>query len=247
MVWRWLDTWFHSDAVEWLEAHGASGQGERIVDELNSIYQNSGLASRLVGLLAEEASRIHVMTARPIRVLQVGMRDGMMLRKFDEYSLQRGIPVELHGVEFRENLVRLARERCRGQIPAAHFHLDPTRNLEWAAAGSFDLVFSQFMLHHLDQSQLKNMLLASARITRFALIHFDLIRSFTAALLTWLYYTTRGYRHSRRDAVLSCRRAYLPRELTSIVKHLDGVASDLVIRRRFPFYLEVIMSKQGKA
>jgi len=232
---RWIDRWLCSDADELLEREGATDRGITIMNELNRAYQRTGLTAWLANVIVSEAQDIHGVTGTPVRILEIGMRDGGLLGEICQVANRENLPLDLHGVEFRSDLVALANKRLSAQGLPVESHYDASLDLDSFASCDFDIVYSSFVLHHQSQEGLKQLLLASFRISCHAVLHLDLTRSLWALALIWFFYTLFGYRASREDAVLSCRRAYRPDEVTAIMHELN-TGCDAMVRPVFPLY-----------
>lgn len=243
---RWIDRWLCSDADELLEREGATFNGIAIIDELNRAYQLTGLTTRMVNTIISEAQHIHAKTGKPVRILEIGMRDGELLGEISKVAKYKHVPLDLHGVEFRSDLASLANERLTAQGLPIQCHYEASRNLDSFASSNFDIVYSIFVLHHQSQDELKQLLSASFRVSRYAVLHFDLTRSLWTLVLIWSFYTLFRYRASRRDAVLSCRRAYRHNEVASIMDELN-IGHDTKITRIFPLYWSLHQPFDGKA
>lgn len=232
---RWIDRWLCSDADELLEREGATSRGVAIIDELNRAYQRTGLTARMVNTIVSESQRIHAVSGNPVRILEIGMRDGGLLGEISKVAKREQIPLDLHGVEFRSDLAALANERNSAQDPPIHCHYEASRTLDSFGSSDFDIVYSVFVLHHQSHKELKQLLSASFRISRNAVFHLDLTRSLWALVLIWSFYTLFRYRASRQDAVLSCRRAYRPDEIIAIIGELNA-GRDAKVAHVFPLY-----------
>lgn len=236
-----LDDWIRSSDKETLELDGMSTRGRKILDELNRVYELTGVLIRVARALAPRIRRIYQAVGRPVTILDIGMRDGTFLHLLAELGSTERVPLELHGVEFRPDIADLARGRCAER--GFHVHCDPERRLSAFRPGRFDLVCSTFMLHHQEPSEIRGMIEASVRLSRFSVFHFDLSRSLWSVVATWSAFTLLGMRESRGDAVLSCRRAYKKKELQKLVEAL-GEAERTSVRGGFPFYLIVECSAE---
>ncbi len=241
---RWIDKWLCSDADELLEREGASADGITIIDELNRAYQRTGLTARMVKTIISEAKRAHSATGNPVRVLEIGMRDGGLLVEISKAASREKLPLELHGVEFRSDLVDLVNERLSAHGPLIETHFDASRNLSSFASGAFDIVFSTFVLHHQSQDELKQLLSASFRLSRHVVFHLDLTRSLLALVLIWSFYTLFGYRTSREDALLSCRRAYRRNEVVAAMNELS-IGYSSIVSAVFPLYWTIHKSSES--
>lgn len=230
----WYDRWLVSDAVEELEARGLEGRGREIIQEFNRLYERTGILRRMAATLAPELRRIHARTGHPVRVVDMSTRDGMLLRLLAEACPD--VPLSLHGVEFREDIVDYARERVATRGDAIEIHYDPSRELAAMADDSCDVVCSTFMLHHRTPAQCERILAASRRVARHAVCHFDVRRSWLAVVLTALFSTVMGFTLTRRDSVLTFRRAFRPREMRAL---LARTGLSLQVRTLGPMYMRV--------
>jgi SAM-dependent methyltransferase len=243
---RWIDRWLCSEADELLEREGATSRGIAIIDELNRAYQRTGLTARMVNAIISEAQHIHAVTGNPVRVLEIGMRDGSLLGEISKTAKCEQIPLDLHGVEFKTNLAALANERLSSQELPVQGHYEASRRLDIFDSNEFDIVYSVFVLHHQSQDELKQLLSASFRVSRKAVLHLDLTRSLWALVLIWSFYTLFGYRVSRQDALLSCRRAYRPNEVATIIGDMN-IGRGVKVTRVSPLYWFLHQSFEGDA
>jgi hypothetical protein len=232
----WFDRWLVSDRQEELERHGPSAKGRRIIEELNKVYARTGVMRRFVGLLAGSIERARERSGQPVKVLDIGMRDGSLLHAIGDHGDRNGIAMQLHGVEFRKDLAAFARESCRSRGDRIRVHHDASRQLKGIEPAAFDIVCSTFMLHHLSPAEMAGMLVASDRAAAVSVVHLDLARSAFGVALIWLYWTLTGCFESRTDSVLSCRRALTVREATSMIQSADRQGR-YVVRRLPPTYL----------
>jgi len=220
-AWRWLDSSLRSGDSELLEREGATPQGIRIVDELNRVYHRTGLLEQATRMVTNALQAIPGAGRQRLRVLEVGMRDGALLRQVAERSGDLDLPVELHGVEFRANLARLAQARQQPKPGAIEFHVAASPLLSEFPDRSFDLVYSLYSLHHFDHVRVRELLTAGHRVARAASLHIDLGRSIWGAVSVWSVYSLLDCRMARHDAVLSVRRAYRRDEMSGIVRALE--------------------------
>lgn len=233
-----IDKLIRSDKIELLEREGATPQGILIIDELNRVYNKTGLTEKIVYSIGEEARSIHKRTGKTVRILELGMRNATQLKALDHFGKMEGIPLELHGVEFRQNIVDLAREYLSGVNPTIYCHYDDSDDLQSFKENDFDIVYSAFVLHHRSYKEMKLLLLASLKISRYSVFHIDLSRSIFGIISLWIYYTLFGYWKSRHDAVLSCRRAYRQKEVSDVLHELE-LDRYVNIKKLFPFYWRI--------
>jgi SAM-dependent methyltransferase len=84
------------------------------------------------------------LPSRPLRILDVGFGGGDMLRRIERWAQERGLAVELRGIDLQPFAARLARELT----PAGS-------SIEWITGDAFaytepaDLILSSLFTHHL--------------------------------------------------------------------------------------------------
>jgi 2-polyprenyl-3-methyl-5-hydroxy-6-metoxy-1,4-benzoquinol methylase len=232
----WYDRWLVSDALEELEANGLEGQGRQIIQEFNRLYERTGTLRRVAEILAPELRRIHSQTGRPVRVLDMSTRDGTLLHLLADLCMRDGVPLDLHGVEFREDIVDYARECCEARGDSITIHYDPTRVLGAVGSGSYDIVCSTFMMHHRTPALCAQILTGSHRVARFGVHHFDVRRGVLPVMLSWAFSTLFRFTITRRDSVLTFRRAFRPHEMRSLIQR---TRVPLRVRSLGPMYMMI--------
>ena len=240
-----LDYWIRSSDQETIESEGMTPRGQQILEEFNRIYEITGVLKRATRILAPRIRELHEKVRRPVRLLDIGMRDGTLLRLFEIFGAKENIPLELHGVEFRPDIAAVARTRCAKQESHIQVHCDPGKDFSSFPPECFDVVCSTFMLHHQDPLEIQQIIAASMRLSRFSVFHLDLVRSLWSIVATWSTFTALGLRESRTDAVLSCRRAFRKKELKGIIETLKG-ESEARVRSAFPMYLLIECNFRSK-
>ena len=233
-----IDKWILSQEMELLEKEGATPMGIKIIDELNEAYRISRVLKKITRTVAADVKHIHAVTNRPVNILEIGMRDGALLKQISDFGETNKIPLFLHGVEFMENLVKLAEERLALNNVPFHSYYISNKNFGIFPDNCFDIVYSAFVLHHQTLPELKSLISASFRISKFSVFHLDLSRSLLAIILVWAFYTFMGFSKSRKDAVLSCRRSYQKNELNQIVMDICR-NKDVVLKKISPIYLSI--------
>lgn len=241
-----LDHWNRASDQETIEREGMTSKGQKILEEFNRIYEITGVLKRATRILTPEIRGIHEEVRRPVRLLDIGMRDGSLLRLFEILGEKENIPLELHGVEFRQDIAAVARVRCAKQESQVQVHCDPGKEFSDFQPDCFDVVCSTFVLHHQNPQEIQRIIAASMRLSRFSVFHLDLVRSLWSIVATWTTFTALGLRESRADAVLSCRRAFRKRELKGIIETLNE-ESPARVRFAFPMYLLIECNFRSKS
>ncbi len=113
-------------------------------------------------------------------------------------------------------------------------HLNGTR---WSVAGealalpfgdgSFDVVGSSLVVHHLEPGELVRFINESLRVARVAALVNDLRRSPVHLALTYAGCALYRSRLTRHDAPASVRRAYTPRELRELLQATRAAAVEV--------------------
>ena len=238
--------WLVSEETELLEAEGATARGIAILDELKAVYSHTGAERPIRNRVVSASRELFSNGQSEIRIIEIGARDGTLLRQIGEDLADAGIHSELHGVEFRENIVELARQRGAAAGSDATFHCLATERLDYLGRASFDIVFSAFMLHHQSRSEITRVLDQCRGLSRRFVFHLDLDRSLYGVIGIWLVYMALGSKLSRRDSVLSCRRAYRVNEMQAALEQteLDRVTT-ISYAPPFRWLMETTLAEAG--
>lgn len=128
-------------------------------------------------------------------------------------------------------------------------HLLPGKNSVVADAlslpfpnGSFDLIGSSLLAHHLEPAQLSQFSCEALRVCRCAVLINDLIRHPLHLALVYAGFPLMRSYVSRFDGVASVRRAYAPDEMREILANA-GCAKKIEILTHFLFRMGVIAWK----
>ena len=108
---------------------------------------------------------------------------------------------------------------------------------------SFDLVSSSLFAHHLEPDELERFGAEALRVSRFAVLINDLIRSPIHLALVYVGFPLLRSYVSRFDGPASVRRAYVPDEVRRILSSSLGANSRVEISRHFLFRMGVFVWK----
>ena len=111
------------------------------------------------------------------------------------------------------------------------------------ADGSFDLVSCSLFAHHLEPRELALFAVEAQRVSRCALLINDLIRHPLHLALVYAGLPLMRSHVSRADGVASVRRAYLPKEIRSILSRALRPRGRIHISRHYLFRMGVIAWK----
>jgi hypothetical protein len=233
----WYDKWFTSVNVEQLEAVGLEQNGKNILKQLNAIYSATGIYTLLVRIIILKIKYIYASTKKPVKIIDIGMRDGELLCLISKEAKAQSIPVELFGIEFRPDIIDYAQLTCLARNENVSISYDSTRMLEGMATDDYDLSISSFLLHHRSIQEGRELINATHRISCYGSLHFDLKRSFIGYASIFIYCKALGYKHVIRDSLLSVRRAYRLNELPDLLISPD-IPFSLKRMKAFYFLLE---------
>ena len=144
---------------------------------------------------------------RPFRLVDVGCGYGDMLRRIESWAAQRGIAMELVGLDINPNAIRAAKEATPGTSRIAWVLGDACTAAE---AQDADLIVSCGVLHHLPEAEIVRLLAWMDRTARIGWYITDLHRKpFPYHFFDW---TMRGpwwQRFIRPDGLRSIRRSFV--------------------------------------
>jgi 2-polyprenyl-3-methyl-5-hydroxy-6-metoxy-1,4-benzoquinol methylase len=179
---------------------------------------------------------------RPLKIVDVGCGYGDMLRRIDRWAAQRGVAVELVGVDVNANAVRAAREAT----PAAS-------RIQWligdvytceAAAGT-DLVTASGMTHHLAEAEIVRLLEWMERTARVGWFIVDLHRKpVPYRVFDVMMRGPWWHRFIRPDGLRSLRRSFLAEDWQRMCSAAGLEAGAVAIREHKPARLWVQRMKE---
>lgn len=228
----------HSDELEYIDRPEL---GDRLrvevialVDWTSRALAIGRHAARWLRPLCRE---VHRRTRRPVRILDVGCgRGGITLDAARALERWGEVPVVVSGLDYNPRYLELAREeaRRRGQ-PEVRFVEGNAFDLAHDA-GAFDLLITNWMIHHLTPVQVFRMVQEFDRVAAHGMMLLDVSRSFLTAagglLVTALLSEPR-----RHDSMLTLRKGYRRAELELI---LAAAGIDYVEPIRLPLGLPPI-------
>jgi ubiquinone/menaquinone biosynthesis C-methylase UbiE len=153
--------------------------------------------------------------------------------------------LEIVATDVRPEIVAVARARS-AEIPVSpvKIRLGRADHID-EPDGSFDVVHSSMVLHHLDPGPAIATLREMARVASRAVIVNDLDRTqawYLAARLLALVTTTNSY--TRNDGPLSVRRAYRPNEVRQLAERA-GLVEEARYRARPPYRYALTFRQAG--
>lgn len=201
------------DATEWFD-------GARLTPVLVARYLHD-LEKVNRYLLGARSALVHLAPlladggSGPLRVVDLGCGGGEVLRSLALQARRRRRPFVGIGLDRNPLVVAYARHRAR-----------PFPELSWVCAdasalpfapGSMDAVISTTMMHHFDPGQVVELLRRARAVSRGWLVISDLIRSYPALAAFRVFSRLAAFHEgSRRDGLVSLRRAYRPEEFAEL-------------------------------
>ncbi|HWG20042.1 MAG TPA: methyltransferase domain-containing protein [Terracidiphilus sp.] len=153
----------------------------------------------------------------PIRILDVGCGYGDTLRRVEQWARQRGIAVELIGLDLNPDATAIAAE-----VSAHQSHSETGKSqIEWVAADVFSydpaapvhLVISSLFAHHLSDSEVVRFVRWMERQAVIGWFINDLSRAaIPYHLLGWFSGLMRLHPFVRNDGPVSILRAFQPQD-----------------------------------
>ncbi|MGV3710785.1 MAG: methyltransferase domain-containing protein [Gemmatimonas sp.] len=181
------------------------------------------LANRLFGgtraVLAEVRDVLDTTLAQQpvVRLLDVGTGQGDIPKALGRLAATRAQQMQCIGLEITPAMASIAAQQNISAVTG------DARALPFADA-SFDIVTCSLVLHHLGDADAIAMLRECSRVASVRVVVADLRRSWLALVLLWLVsFPLRFHAISRHDGMLSIRRGYTIRELSSLVERACSV------------------------
>lgn len=188
-------------------------------------------------LLRHLKSLVRAVPRRRLTLLDVGVGAGRATERLARILARRGIDVRWTGVDRSGRVLRLALHHGPGSDASPLVRSDAL-SLPFPA-DSFDVVTSNLMLHHLDNEQVRTLLVEAARVARHGVIMSDLERHplhyLGARILAATWW--RQDRITRYDGPASVLRSFTRDELRELTMGLPF--SRIQVRRHFPFRVVV--------
>ena len=195
----------------------------------------------LVWLESLDLARVQNETGEPVRILDVGCGYGDVLRRIGRWASERGIAVELTGIDLNPDAVAIAAETSGG-----------TSAIRWVAADVFayapekppHLVMSSLFTHHLRDADGVRFLQWMEERSQIGWFVSDLVRHPTPyRLFQLLAWATRLHRFVQHDGPVSIARAFVPEDWKGMCAEAGLRAQDVAIRAYTPGRLCVMRRK----
>jgi SAM-dependent methyltransferase len=204
----------------------SAAEYEKVLRDLTRVNRWTLAARPTVNFLGRSAEG-----AKSLRVLDVGFGSGDMLRTIWQWAKRRSLPVELVGIDINPKSAAVAEAMTPANAPIEYRTGDCR-----ALRGSFDVVLSNLVAHHMNDYELVEFIAFMEERAERGWIINDLHRhGFAHSGYPLLARLLRVHPIVRADGQLSIARAFRPREWRDILGQAG--AGEAKIVRRFPFRL----------
>jgi len=194
-----------------------------------------------LSFLARLAAAGRIAPGRPVTVLDVGSGYGGMARRIDRWAAERGLTVELIGLDHDPRAARAASEATEADRPIRFVTADC---FAWRPAGRVDLIVSSLFGHHLDEAGLVRFLGWMETTAALGWFVNDLHRHPVAYYgFIALSRLARWHRFVRHDGPVSIRRAFVAADWRRYLAEAGLPAGAVEIAWRFPFRLCLARAK----
>jgi SAM-dependent methyltransferase len=188
--------------------------------ELSSTLEDLAWINRSLGgtrvVIGHIAPLLRSLPA-PVRILDVGTGYADIPRAIARWARQRGLPVEIEGLDRHDQILELA-ARAGADYPEIRLRQGDALALPYPDL-EFDVVLASLILHHMEDEEQVRLLRELNRVARrFALVN-DLRRGRWPFVVTWtsLRLVSRN-RMIHHDGPLSIRRGFVAQELGALAR-----------------------------
>jgi hypothetical protein len=194
---------------------------------MNRWFGGVSTTRKLIERAAVKIGRKH------LSLLEVAAGFGEVPRAAGEQLKSKGISLDITDLDRVETHLRNGHRALVADALALPFR-----------DASFDLVSCSLFAHHLKPAELAEFGREALRVSRYAFLINDLIRSPVHLALVYAGFPLMRSYVSRVDGVKSVRRAYTRSEMRHILSNSSGPSARIEISRHYLFRMGVIVWKQ---
>ncbi len=180
---------------------------------LARVHRLTGTAQRLWRSIRR---RLELSDSAPLRVMDVGCGDALLLRQLFRLARRDGVSLQPIGCDFSSRALELAAAAAsRQEVPLELHQVDVTSQ---ALPGPADIVLCSLFLHHFSEAQVVDILRQLAAAAQRLVILEDLLRSQLGYCLCWI--GVHGLSRSRVvhvDGLRSVRAAFTIAEVRGLL------------------------------
>jgi 2-polyprenyl-3-methyl-5-hydroxy-6-metoxy-1,4-benzoquinol methylase len=199
---------------------------------LENTYANFAHINRVVSrwhYLYTHYLRPLAVNTRPLELLDIGFGGGDVVQQLQQWTKRDGLDMHIHAIDSDERALTYVQKHL--DMPRITFEQATSRELV-ERNQTFDVVISNHLLHHMDESSLHALCQDSCQLSRQLVLHNDLERS-ALAYAGFGLVTAPLFRRSfiREDGLISIRRSFSKAELEQLAP------AGWQVNRLFPYRL----------
>lgn len=199
---------------------------------LENTYRNFAYVNRVVSrwyYLYKYYLRPLAVRTRPLELLDIGFGGGDVVAQLCRWAQRDGVDMHVHAIDSDARALEYVQKHVN--LPNVTFEQAASHELV-NRGETFDVVISNHLLHHLEESSLHALCQDSRHLSRHVVLHNDLERS-ALAYAGFGLVTAPLFRRSfiREDGLISIRRSFSKAEL----EHLAPAGWQ--VNRLFPYRL----------
>lgn len=178
-------------------------------------------------------TQCHINSRRPLRVLDIGSGYGDMLRRIEAWAAQRGIPVELAGVDLNPWAEQAARLAAPADSRIRYLTSDI---FKFEAEQPYDVIINSLFTHHLTDDALVQVMRWMTREANYGWFINDLHRHPIPYHFIGGFVRLLGFnRLIRNDAPLSVARSFVREDWRHFAREAGLNSQGLQIKWYWPF------------
>ncbi|MCL6265881.1 methyltransferase domain-containing protein [Flagellimonas myxillae] len=158
-------------------------------------------------------------------ILDMGCGDGTMLWKLSNFLSKHGVFHKMMGVDQREDVLAIARERCKG-APQISFHKADILML--GPGFECDIVINTLTMHHFEEERIGAFLQKFVELSSLGVVINDLERSKVSYALFKIFGPLFLQTHvAKYDGLVSISKGFKKHELLQMAKNIPSVSHDI--------------------
>ncbi|UII75785.1 methyltransferase domain-containing protein [Flagellimonas sp. HMM57] len=195
-------------------------------DKLSEAYEDINRCNKMLGgdgiTINAVWNLIKPNTNKSYTILDMGCGDGEILRKLSTFLDKRGISHSLVGIDLKEDLLRIAKEK------SSDFRSLQFKKMDILKADSeftCDILINTLTMHHFDEDRIDVFLRQFVKLARVGVVINDLQRS---KLAYWLFHIFGLFfintKVAKHDGLVSITKGFRKKELVEFSKNIPNVS-----------------------
>lgn len=176
----------------------------------------------------------------PLRIVDVGCGNGSILKEVAQMGRQKGVKMQLVGIDANENAIPIAQENTK-DYPEISFRALDVFSEEFKSM-DVDIIMCTLTLHHFSDEEIKKLLKLFSMQAKMGVVINDLQRS------KWAYYLFKLFcfffirnEINRKDGLTSILRSFKKRDLENYGKNLE--VRKQIIKKKWAFRFQWVLLK----